>query len=128
MQPTHGCGSHQATGEDVAGKGFDVDTDVLKAQSRAFAHLAKEFQAKAKAFDSTVKELEKPWADDQIQLVSELLMLYTPVSEGIRGSLESLTNRLQGMSDGLEYMAKEHDTTDEAHYEALMTAAQQHRS
>ncbi|WP_420035834.1 hypothetical protein ACN2WE_29535 [Streptomyces sp. cg28] len=112
----------------MTGKGFDVDTNVLKAQSENFSRIADEFSTKAKAFDKKLKDLEGPWGDDQIALVSELILVYGSVSEGIRGSFDSLTNRLQGISDGLAYMAKEHDTTDEAHYEALMKAAQQHHS
>ncbi|MFJ9178732.1 hypothetical protein [Streptomyces sp. NPDC102360] len=119
----------ESQGEDrVAGKGFDVDTDVLKAQSKVFANLSETFDSKAKAFDKKLKGLEEPWGDDQIELVSEILLGYGAVSEGIRGAFDSLTNRLKGISDGLEYMAKEHDTTDEAHYQELMKAAQQHNS
>ncbi|WP_306323377.1 MULTISPECIES: hypothetical protein [unclassified Streptomyces] len=112
----------------MAGKGFDVDTNVLKAQGEAFARIADSFDSTAKKFDKTLKGLEEPWGDDQIQLVSELLLGYGSISEGIRGSFESLTNRLKAIGEGLEYMAKEHDTTDEGHYRDLMKAAQQHHS
>ncbi|MCX4829758.1 MULTISPECIES: WXG100 family type VII secretion target [unclassified Streptomyces] len=111
----------------MAGSGFDVDADVLKAQARSFDRLASDFASKSKDFKDKVDRLEKAWGDDDVELASPIIDVYKPVSAGIRDSLEHLGEALKDIGKNLDSVAEGYDQTEQEHHRALMQAAQQSR-
>lgn len=95
----------------VAGKAFDVDPDVLKAQGNAFVHIGSSFAKASKKLQDDLKALDDPWQNCDFGTVFDTI--YTPIRDGMFTSMDSLGERLEEIGDKLQGMARTYTASDE---------------
>ncbi|MEU9116599.1 hypothetical protein AB0D04_33845 [Streptomyces sp. NPDC048483] len=95
----------------MAGKAFDVDPDVLRAQGDAFATIGSDFSKAAKRLQDDLDALKDPWAECDFGVVFETV--YTPISQGMFTSMESLGKRLEDIGEKLQTMARTYADSDQ---------------
>ncbi|KUL37387.1 hypothetical protein ADL22_21710 [Streptomyces sp. NRRL F-4489] len=95
----------------MAGKEFDVDPDVLKTQGDAFVHIGSDFSKASKKLQDDLEGLGSPWENCDFGDAFETI--YTPIRDGMFTSMDSLGERLQGIGDKLQGMARTYSESDE---------------
>ncbi|WP_407549589.1 WXG100 family type VII secretion target [Streptomyces sp. Pv4-95] len=95
----------------VAGKAFDVDPDVLRTQGDAFVNIGSDFSKASKKLKDDLDALESPWIDCDFGEAFDAI--YTPIANGMFDSMDSLGERLEGIGDKLQNMARTYADSDE---------------
>ncbi|WP_344574264.1 hypothetical protein [Streptomyces lunalinharesii] len=95
----------------MAGKAFDVDPDVLKTQGDAFVHIGSDFSKASKKLQDDLEGLGSPWENCDFGDAFETI--YTPIKDGMFKSMDSLGERLEGIGDKLQDMARSYTESDE---------------
>ncbi|PNE39734.1 hypothetical protein AOB60_32335 [Streptomyces noursei] len=95
----------------VAGNAFDVDPDVLRTQGTAFIHVGNDFSKASKKLQDDLKGIGDPWKNCDFGDIFDTI--YTPIRDGIFTSMDSLGERLEGIGDNLQEMARSYTESDE---------------
>ncbi|MFF4948876.1 WXG100 family type VII secretion target [Streptomyces chattanoogensis] len=95
----------------MAGKAFDVDPDVLKAQGNTFVHIGNDFSTAAKKLRDGLEDVDA--AFEGCDFGEVFLTIYKPIAEGMFDSMDSLGERLEGIGDKLQGMAQKYAESDE---------------
>lgn len=95
----------------MAGKAFDVDPDVLKAQGAAFVHIGSDFSKASKKLQDDLEGIGDPWNKCDFGEIFETI--YDPVKKGMFTSMDSLGERLEGIGEKLGEMAQSYADSDD---------------
>ena len=97
----------------MAGKAFDVDPDVLKAQGNAFVHIGNDFSKASKKLQDDLKGDVVKDAFEGCDFGEIFMTIYDPIAEGMFNSMDSLGERLEDIGDKLTTMGQQYAESDE---------------
>ncbi|MFH9423573.1 WXG100 family type VII secretion target [Streptomyces sp. NPDC017529] len=94
----------------MAGKSFDVDSDVVRRRGEEFVDIGVQFGAASKRLQDRLERLGEPWRG--AGFAETFAMIYEPVRDGMFKSMDALGKRLEGMGENLQEMARRYEATE----------------